>query len=203
MWKRLVTNYQNIQSIWYELQGLLISQHCLPTSPSSMGATSLLGLCSSNEPKSAQLTCLGSFVPPRLLLVVLHHTGPVQQMLLSYSNQHYSALSCWCFGFCFHVPDKWMRLGWIHSLPFLAELPAVSEGWAVAVSLSQMWLPPPKQTSCHFPIEKPNEISRRFAVFMMHLFAFLPFFPFLFFNLFFVLSLFCLQFTPASCLLWI
>lgn len=61
---------------------LLISQHCLPASPSSIGATNLLGLCSSNEPKSPQLTCPESFVPPRVLLMVLHHAGPVQQMLL-------------------------------------------------------------------------------------------------------------------------
>lgn len=43
----------------------------------------------------------------------------------------------------------------------------------------------PAQMSCHFQIEKPNEISRRFAAFMIHLFAFLPLhFPPFFLQLF-------------------
>lgn len=31
MWKRLVTNYQNIQSIWYELRGLTFNNPALPS----------------------------------------------------------------------------------------------------------------------------------------------------------------------------
>lgn len=42
---------------------LLSSQHCLPPTPVSTDATSLLGLSSSDEPKSSELPCCGSSTP--------------------------------------------------------------------------------------------------------------------------------------------
>lgn len=52
----------------------------------------------------------------------------------------------------------------------------------------------PAQMSCHFQIEKPNEISRRFAAFMIHLFAFLP----LHFPPFFSSFLFLIYFSLST-----
>lgn len=185
MWKRWVTNLQNIQFIWYELWGLTFNIPALPSCFSQLHRChKLVGalLFKWTQVSTAYMSWI--LCPSQVPSNGFAPYGASSTDALVVLQPHYSALSCWCFRFCFHIPGKWMRLGWIHSLPFSAELPAVSEGWAAAVSLSQLWLPPPKQTSCHFPIEKANEISRRFAVFMMHLFAFLPFFPFLFFFFF-------------------
>lgn len=64
---------------------LLSSQHCLPPIPVSTDATSLLGLCSSDEPNPSELPCSGSSTP-QAPANGLAHPGPVQRTPVWYSS---------------------------------------------------------------------------------------------------------------------